>query len=72
LLPLQKQWDIADAERQKKDLQLVVKQHITVINDINDKIKLHNTQRRYTKSTVYCQFGGFISSNGVLFVFSSF
>jgi hypothetical protein len=46
VLPLQKQWEIADAERQKKDLQLLVRKNIIVVNEINEKIKQHNTQRR--------------------------
>merc|ERR1711966_202525 len=49
LFPLQKQWDIADAERRKKDLQLVFKQHVSVINEINAEIKKHNTARSWDK-----------------------
>jgi hypothetical protein len=46
VLPLQKQWEIADAERQKKDLQLLVRKNIGVVNEINEKTKQHNNQRR--------------------------
>jgi hypothetical protein len=46
VLPLQKQWEIADAERQKKDLQLLVRKNVSVVNEFNEKIKQHNSQRR--------------------------